>query len=105
MLGHLFFEHLLKDGLHTLADSGLYVQLHVVFELVHFRGLVPPFSLNPQPTRHYRILVLYNARSGLTRHEKDTSVCIDRDCLPGHRGASTATAATHTDSTPAQLSL
>jgi hypothetical protein len=38
---------------HALTDAGLYVQLHVVFELA-FRGQVPPFSLNPQPSRHYR---------------------------------------------------
>ena len=54
MLGHLFFEHLLKDGLHTLTYSGLDIQLHIMLELVVLlRGQVPPFSLNPQPTRHY----------------------------------------------------
>jgi hypothetical protein len=37
-----------------LADPALYVKLHVVLELVVLlRGQVPPFSLNPQPTRHY----------------------------------------------------
>ena len=55
--------------------------------------------------RPYSIMVLYNARSGLTRHEKDTFVCIARGRRPGHRGASAATSATHTDPTPAQLSL
>src|SRR3954469_4744137 len=53
VLGHLLFEHLLKDGLHALAPSGLHVKLHVVLELMLFRGQVSPSSLNPQPTRHY----------------------------------------------------
>jgi hypothetical protein len=43
--------------------------------------------------------------SGLTRHEKVTSVCIARGRRPGHRGTSAATSATHTDPTPAHLSL
>ena len=53
VLGHLLLEHLFEDGLNVLKDSGLYVQLHdVVFELA-FQGQVTPFSLNPQPSRHY----------------------------------------------------
>src|SRR5215211_3561033 len=53
VLGHLLLENLFEDDLHALADSGLYVQLHVMLELVLLRGQVPPFSLNPQPIRHY----------------------------------------------------
>jgi hypothetical protein len=52
VLSHLLLEHLFEDGLHALTYSGFYVQLHVVFELA-FRGQVPPFSLNPQTSRHY----------------------------------------------------
>jgi hypothetical protein len=55
VLGHFFLEHLLQNGLHALADSGLDVQLHVVLELVVFRGQVSPSSLNPQLTRRYLI--------------------------------------------------
>jgi hypothetical protein len=53
VLSHLLLENLFKDGLHALADSGLYIQLHVMLELVLLRGQVSPFSLNPQTTRHY----------------------------------------------------
>jgi hypothetical protein len=53
VLGHLFFEDLLQHRLHALADPGLYVQIHVVLKLLLLCGQVSPFSLPPQPTRHY----------------------------------------------------
>src|SRR5215210_1512424 len=56
MLGHLLPENLLQDGLHALANPGLHVQLHVVLELMLFRGQVSPSSLNPQLTRRYPLL-------------------------------------------------
>jgi hypothetical protein len=44
VLRHLFFKHLLKDGLNVLSDSGFHVQLHAMLELV-FRGQVSLSSL------------------------------------------------------------
>src|SRR4051794_26596382 len=32
MLGHLFFEHFLQDGLHAFPDPGLHVALDVLIE-------------------------------------------------------------------------
>ncbi len=32
MIGHPFFEHFLKDGLHALPDAGLHVALDVLLE-------------------------------------------------------------------------
>jgi len=45
VLGHLLLEYLFEDGLDALVDSGLYVQLHVMLELMLLRGQVSPFSL------------------------------------------------------------
>ncbi len=55
MLAHLFLENFFEDGLHASSDSGLYVQFHIVLELVLLRGQVSASSLNPQPTRHYLV--------------------------------------------------
>src|SRR3712207_791308 len=45
VLGHLLLEHLLKNGLHTLAYSGLDIHLDVMLKLVFLGGQAPPFSL------------------------------------------------------------
>jgi hypothetical protein len=52
VLGYLLLEDHFQHGFHALSDSGFYVQLHIVLELV-FRGQVSPSSLNPQLIRHY----------------------------------------------------
>jgi hypothetical protein len=67
-------EHLFEDGFHALADSGFDIQLHVVLELMPFRGQVSPSSLNPQLTRRYireRLLGAggYSARPVLSSSE------------------------------------
>jgi hypothetical protein len=72
--GHLLLENFFEEGgLHALANSGLYIQLYVMLELVLLRGLVSPFSLNPQPTRHYLRLELGQGTSIHRVSEKRSS--------------------------------
>jgi hypothetical protein len=47
---HLLLEDLLQDGFHALANPSLHVQLHVVVEVLMFRGQV--VSLLTQPTTY-----------------------------------------------------
>jgi hypothetical protein len=48
VLGHLLLEHPLKNGLHALAYTGLYIQRDAMLELVVLLGgQASPFSLEP----------------------------------------------------------